>query len=175
MTGGVVVDVPSNGLLADGLAMPHSPRVYDGKLYLLESATGNLIYIDTPTGRKETVLALNGFARGMDKIGDFIFIGLSQLRKKSGSFEGLPVSEKSVFCGVVVIHLPTARIVANLKYEDSVEEIYDVRIMKGMRRPGLVSAQKGEHRLALTTPDEDYWALAADEVNDEQNRDIKRA
>lgn len=175
LNGGVVVDVPSNSLVAEGLAMPHSPRIYDNKLYLLESATGNLVIIDTSTGKKETVLALNGFARGMDRIGDFIFIGLSHLRKKSGSFEGLPVSEKSIFCGVVVVHLPTARIVANLKYEDSVEEIYDVRIMRGMRRPGLVSAQKGEHRMALTTPGEDYWAVATDEVNDEQNRDIKRA
>lgn len=161
--GGIVMEISTNSIIAEGLAMPHSPRVYDNKLFVLESATGNLSIIEPRSGKKETVLSLNGFARGMDRIGDFLFIGLSHLRKQSGSFQGLSIADKSLFCGIVVVHLPSARIVATLKYEDSVEEIYDVRIMKGMRRPGLVSAQKGEHRLALTTPDEDYWAVLKDE------------
>ncbi len=159
-SGGIVINVPSNSIVAEGLSMPHSPRIYDNKLYVLESAAGNLVCIEPSTGHKEVVLALNGFARGMDRIGDFVFIGLSKLRKKSGgSFEGLPIADKSIFCGVVVVHLPTARIVAHLKYENSVEEIYDVRIMPGMKRPGLINTKKGEHRLALTTPREDYWAI----------------
>lgn len=169
--GGVVVDVPSNSLVADGLSMPHSPRIYDRKLFVLESASGNFVCIDPANGKKEIVLSLNGFARGMDKVGDYVFIGLSQLRKKSGAFQDLPIAANSVFCGVVVVHLPTARIVSHLKYENSVEEIYDVRLMHGMKRPGLVSAQKGEHRLALTTPQEDYWAVLKEEIHEEQNRD----
>ena len=174
-SGGIVMEVTSNTIVAEGLSMPHSPRLYDGKLFLLESATGTLVTIDPASGKKETVLPLDGFARGMDRVGDFIFIGLSQLRKKSGSFEGLPIADKSLFCGIVVVHLPSTRVVAHLKYEDSVEEIYDVRAMRGMRRPGLVSAQKGDHRLALTTPHEDYWAVIKDEANESQDRDIERA
>ena len=158
-TGGIVLDVPSNTIVADGLAMPHSPRIYDNKLFLLESATGHLVCIDPATGNKETVLTLDGFARGMDRAGDYLFIGLSHLRKKSGSFHGLPIADKSVVCGVVVVHLPTARVMAHLKYENSVEEIYDVRLLPGIRRPGMVSSQRGEHRLALTTPEEDFWAV----------------
>lgn len=174
-TGGVVLEVKSNTLVAEGLSMPHSPRIYDGKLYVLESASGNLSCVDPHTGKKETVLSLNGFARGMDKAGDFVFIGLSQLRKKSSTFKDLPIAEKSIFCGIVVVHLPSAKIVAHLKYENSVEEIYDVRVMAGMRRPGLVSAQKGEHRLAVTTPREDYWAVLKEDINEEQDRDTERA
>jgi len=164
--GGIVIDVPSNSIVAEGLAMPHSPRIYNDKLYLLESASGNLMYIDTANGKKEVVVPLNGFARGMDRVGDFLFIGLSQLRKKSVAFHDLPIAGKSLFCGIVVIHLPTARVVAHLKYENSVEEIYDVRMMHGMKRPGLVSHLKPEHRLALTTPDEDYWAVIKQDEND---------
>ena len=172
--GGVVLEVESNSIVAEGLSMPHSPRIYDGKLYLLESASGNLVCIDTASGKKDVVLSLNGFARGMDRIGDFLFIGLSQLRKKSGVFNDLPIASKSLFCGIVVVHLPSARIVGHLKYENSVEEIYDVRIMRGMRRPGLVSAQKGEHRLALTTPEEDYWAVLKEETHEDENRNTER-
>ncbi len=173
--GGVVIEVSANTLVAEGLAMPHSPRLYDNQLYLLESATGQLVCIDPLSGKKEVVLSLNGFARGMDRIGDFLFIGLSQLRKKKGTFQDLPVSNKSVFCGIVAVHLPTASVVAHLRYENSVEEIYDVRVLHGMRRPGIVTAQKGEHRLALTTPHEDYWAVFKDEKNEDKSGHIERA
>lgn len=165
--GGVVMEVSTNSIVAEGLSMPHSPRIYNKNLYVLESASGNLVCIDPSSGKKDIVLQLNGFARGMDKVGDYLFIGLSHLRQNSGPFQDLPIASKSVFCGIAVVHLPSARVVAHLKYEDSVEEIYDVRIMHGMKRPGLVSAQKGEHRLALTTPDQDYWAIIKEEVHDQ--------
>jgi uncharacterized protein (TIGR03032 family) len=167
-SGGVVVDVSSNTLVAEGLSMPHSPRIYNDQLYLLESASGNLVCVDPANGKKEVVVSLNGFARGMDIIEDYLFIGLSKLRKNTRAFQDLPIATKSTFCGIVVVHLPTARVVAQLQYEDSVEEIYDVRIMQGMKRPGLVSAQKAENRLALTTPDEDYWAVKKQEQNEDQ-------
>lgn len=169
--GGIVMDVPSNSIVAEGLSMPHSPRIYNNKLYVLESSAGNLVCIDPMNGKKEIIVSLDGFARGMDKIGDFLFIGLSKLRKKSATFNDLPIAKKSLFCGIVVVHLPTAKIVGHLKYENSVEEIYDVRIMPGMRRPGLVSAQKAEHRLALTTPEEDYWAILKSELKEELKND----
>jgi uncharacterized protein (TIGR03032 family) len=173
--GGIAMEVSSNTIIAEGLAMPHSPRIYGNQLYILESASGNLVNVDPANGKKDIVVALNGFARGMDKVGDFVFIGLSQLRKKSVAFNDLPIAKQSVFCGIVIVHLPTARIVAHLRYEDSVEEIYDVRILHGMKRPGLVSAQKAEHRLALTTPEEDYWAVIKQEENEDQPGDITHA
>lgn len=164
--GGVVLEVNSNSVIAEDLSMPHSPRVYDNKLYLLESAAGNLVCIEPESGRKEVVLALNGFARGMDRAGDYLFIGLSHIRKKSGPFEDLPIAARSVFCGVIVVHLPTAKVIANLKYENSVQEIYDVRILHGVRRPGLVSAQNGEHRIAITTPSENFWAAMKESIHE---------
>lgn len=169
--GGILMDVGSNTIVANGLSMPHSPRIYDQRLYLLESASGNLVCIDPSDGKKEVVVPLDGFARGMDKIGDFLFIGLSRLRKTTKAFDDLPIAAKSLFCGIVVVHLPSARIVAHLRYENSVEEIYDIRIMPGMRRPGLVSGEKPEHRLALTTPEEDYWAVMKDKTNDDKSTD----
>jgi uncharacterized protein (TIGR03032 family) len=167
-TGGIAMEVSSNSIVAEGLGMPHSPRIYDDKLYLLESASGKLVCVDPRDGKKETVVALNGFARGMDRAGDFLFIGLSMLRQKPGAFQDLPIAAKSIFCGIVVVHMPSAKIIAELRYENSVEEIYDVRIMLGMKRPGLVNPQKPEHRLALTTPEEDYWALIKESENDKQ-------
>ncbi len=46
LSGGVLIEAPSGRVLADGLCMPHSPRLLDGELYLLEAGTGCLLRID---------------------------------------------------------------------------------------------------------------------------------
>ena len=165
---GIVMDVQRNTIISEGLQMPHSPRLYDGKLYVLESASGELVRINPADGKKERVLSLNGFVRGMDRYGDFIFIGLSQLRKTSPTFNDLPIAQKSIFCGVAVVHLPTSKVAGFLKYENSVEEIYEVRVLPGMRRPNLLNHLRPDHRMALTTPNEEYWAVTKEEKTDDK-------
>src|SRR5207247_1185934 len=49
-TGGVVLDVASGEVVVGGLCMPHSPRWYDGRLWLLESGNGALGHVDLDTG-----------------------------------------------------------------------------------------------------------------------------
>jgi uncharacterized protein (TIGR03032 family) len=44
--GGVLIDVASDALVAEGLAMPHSPRVKGEAIYLVESGRGALVRID---------------------------------------------------------------------------------------------------------------------------------
>ena len=157
--GGILMDVEKNKIIAEDLPMPHSPRIYDGQLYVLLSATGNLVRIDLSSGNVEILKSLDGFVRGMDRIGDYLFIGLSKLRETSTAFLDLPISNRSIYCGVVAIYLPHMSVAGYLKYENSVEEIYDVRILPGLRRPGLLSADKPEHQHALHTPDQNFWAV----------------
>jgi len=83
---------------------------------------------------------------------------LSKLRQTSQAFADLPIAQRSIFCGIVVMHLPTASIVGFIKYENSVEEIYDVRVLPGMQRPGILNHEKPEFRMALSTPDKTFWA-----------------
>jgi uncharacterized protein (TIGR03032 family) len=157
--GGILMNVSENTIIADGLQMPHSPRLYDSNLFVLESASGNLTVVDPNSGKKEVIASFNGFVRGMDRFGDFLFIGLSLLRKKSAAFSDLPIARKSLFSGVAVFHIPSAKVIAHLQYENSVEEIYDVRVLSGMRRPNLLNHTKIENRLPLSTPDGGYWPL----------------
>ena len=129
VSGGILMDVPSGEIVLEGLPMPHSPRVYDGKLYLLLSATGELVCAEPETGRYEVVTQLPGFVRGMARCGDYLFVGLSKLRKTSSTFAMLPISDQAVFSGIVVVSLSEGRIVEHLKYETGCEEIYDVQIL----------------------------------------------
>ncbi len=129
LSGGILMNVPSGEIVLEGLPMPHSPRVYDGKLYLLLSATGELVCAEPETGGYEVVTQLPGFGRGMARCDDYLFVGLSKLRKTSSTFAALPISEQAVFSGIVAVSLSEGRIVEYLRYETSCEEIYDVQIL----------------------------------------------
>ena len=129
ISGGIVMEVSSGEIVLEGLPMPHSPRVYDGKLYLLLSGTGELVCAEPETGRYEVVSQLPGFVRGMARCGDYLFVGLSKLRKTSSTFAALPISDQAVFSGIVVVSLSDGRIVGHLRYETGVEEIYDVQVL----------------------------------------------
>ena len=61
--GGILMDVESGEVITRGLSMPHSPRWYQGRLWVLESGRGGLGYIDNETGKYVQVIALPGFTR----------------------------------------------------------------------------------------------------------------
>lgn len=161
-TNGLLMDIESNEIVCEGLAMPHSPRWFEGKLYCLLSATGELIQVDTNTGKYEVVTRLKGFVRGMAKRGDYLFIGLSRLRQNSSVFRDLAITKDAVYCGVEIIHLPTGINVGHIRYQSSVEEIYDVQILPNSLRPGILNHTTETHRLALHTPEGGYWGQKAE-------------
>jgi uncharacterized protein (TIGR03032 family) len=138
--------------------MPHSPRLFDGELYLLLSATGELVRIDRETGKYDVVTKLNGFVRGLARYGDYAFIGLSRLRKNSSTFSKLPIAEMANEAGIVIIHLPSGAKVGQIIYHSSVDEIYDVQVLPGMIRPGILNTDRPEYKMGLSTPDATYWA-----------------
>lgn len=162
-TGGCLIDIASHEILVENLPMPHSPRIYDNKVYVLLSATGELAEIDMDNKNYKVLKRFDGFVRGMDRIGDYIFIGLSKLRQTSAAFADLPIAQRSIFCGIVALHLPTASMVGYIKYENSVEEIYDVKVLPGMLRPGILNLEKPEFRMALSTPTKTFWAQTSKE------------
>jgi uncharacterized protein (TIGR03032 family) len=162
-TGGILMDVPSNELVATGLPMPHSPRIHQGQLYLLLSATGDLVRLDPATGQYEVVCRLNGFVRGLAFHGDFAFVGLSKLRSSSKTFSQLSIADKAVHAGVAAVHLPTGRLVGEMRYLNTVDEIYDVQVFPNIVRPNILNTDKPEHKLGLTTPQTTYWAPIPEE------------
>lgn len=160
-TGGVVMHVPSNTIIAEGLAMPHAPRVYDGELYVLQSAKEEIIVIDPNTGKYDTVVRIPGFIRGMAKHENYLFVGTSRLRKSSSTFKQLNISPEADIAGVTVVHLPTGRIEARLEWLTSVDEVYDVQILPNVVRPNIINTYGENHNYALMLPDATYWARPA--------------
>ena len=60
-TGGCLIDVPTGETVARGFAMPHSPRVHGGRLWMLHSGVGRLVVVDPATGRHDDVVELPGY------------------------------------------------------------------------------------------------------------------
>lgn len=154
---GILLDVAANDVICADLPMPHSPRLIDDELYLLLSATGEIVRVDRTHGDWEVVNRLNGFVRGLERYGDYLFVGTSRLRK-THTFGDLELAQRDdLFCGVTAIHLPTGAIVGQLIYQNSCEEIYDVRILPGRHRPNILNHLTPAHRTAVTIPGSTFW------------------
>jgi uncharacterized protein (TIGR03032 family) len=136
--GGVLIDVRSSTAVASGLSMPHSPRWHQDRLWLLESGRGSLCTVDLADGHVHTVAELPGFTRGLTFAGDYALVGLSQIRESS-TFGDLPVTRrlKERQCGVWIVDIKTGEIAGFLRFEDLVQEIFDVALLPGTRYPEL--------------------------------------
>ncbi|NNC95116.1 MAG: TIGR03032 family protein [Chitinophagales bacterium] len=155
---GVVFDIEKNEVIVENLAMPHSPRVYNGDLYVLLSASGELVRVNIEKGTYDVIYKVDGFVRGMSYYKDYLFIGLSKLRENSSTFGKLKFAEKADRAGVLIIHLPTASLAGQIIYKTSVDEIYDVHILAGKLRPNILNTLNPNYKLGLMTPDANYWA-----------------
>ncbi|MEJ6589906.1 MAG: TIGR03032 family protein [Crocinitomicaceae bacterium] len=156
-TGGIVIDVETDEIIIDGLAMPHTPRIFNGELYTLLSATGELIKINKEKSTYEVIVQLDGFVRGMDLYNDYLFIGLSKLRENSSTFAKLNL--KANEAGIMIVHLPTASIAGKISYQTSLDEIYDVHVLPGKVRPNILNTIRPDYKEGVTTPDATYWAI----------------
>lgn len=129
-TGGVIIDIATKEIVVGGLSMPHSPRWHDGRLWVLESGRGELCVVDPEAGRTETVVELPGFTRGLVFAGGTAFVGLSQIRESS-TFGDLPLTQRleERVCGVWMVDLASGTIAGFLRFEDLVQEIFDVTLL----------------------------------------------
>ncbi|MFN0054660.1 MAG: TIGR03032 family protein [Planctomycetales bacterium] len=138
VSGGCLIDVASGQTVARGFAMPHSPRVHGGRVWLLHSGAGQLVEVDPTQGRVQTVTELPGYTRGLALYDRFAFVGLSKIRETS-TFGGMPIATRrpELKCGVGVVDLVAGRLVAHLEFVTGVEEIFDVQVVPGARCPAL--------------------------------------
>lgn len=159
LTAGVIYDIETSEVVCEGLAMPHSPKIYNGNLYVLQSASGELTHVDAATGKKETVTRIGGFVRGMSLLGEYLFIATSKLRKNSSTFSMLNFAEQENKCSITAVHLPTGSIAGHIIYQSSVDEIYDIHALPSAIRPNILNTKTEVYKLGLTTPGATYWAL----------------
>ena len=154
--GGVLLELASGEVITRGLSMPHSPRWYAGRLWVLESGGGGIGWVDPATGKYETLAMLPGFTRGLDFCGPLAFIGLSQVRE-SAIFSGIAIAERPLAercCGVWVVNIHTGQTIAYVKFEDALQEIFAVQVLPGVRHPDVINDQPRLIADSFIVPDE---------------------
>jgi uncharacterized protein (TIGR03032 family) len=138
--GGLVLDIPTGHAIVTGLSMPHSPRVYRGRLWLHNSGTGHFGSVDLEIGRFEPLTFCPGYLRGLAFVGDHAIVGLSRPRDDQ-TFSGLELDDElarrgaHARCGLLIIDLKTGDSVHWLRVEGLVRELYDVAVLPHAARP----------------------------------------
>lgn len=157
--GGAIIDVRTNQTLITGLSMPHSPRFYQGKLWVLNSGAGEFGYIDNLETTPEfiPITFCPGYLRGLAFWQNFAIVGLSKPRDKT--FSGLPLDatliskDAEARCGLMIIDLKSGSVVEWLRLEGMITELYDVQVIPGTRHPMILGFQTDEiSRLVTLDP-----------------------
>ena len=139
--GGVVLDVASGEVVASGLSMPHSPRLHDGRLWVLNSGQGQFGWIDRDSGEFNPVAFCPGYARGLAFIGRHAVIGLSRPRNNQ-TFAGLALDgelarrDAAPRCGLIIVDTDTGVTVEWMRLAHTIDELYDVAVL-----PGVIQAE----------------------------------
>ena len=153
--GGCIIDVQSNEVIVSGLSMPHSPRVYNNRLWVLNSGTGYLGTVDIQEKKFEPLTFCPGYLRGLAFIDNFAIVGLSKPRENK-TFSGLSLDDNLLAknaearCGLMVIDINTGDIVHWLRISGVVQELYDVAILSGVERPMALGFKSEEIRRTIT-------------------------
>jgi uncharacterized protein (TIGR03032 family) len=140
-SGGVLIDISNNHIITTGLSMPHSPRWHAGKLWVLESGNGGVGIVDPRTGKYEEICRLPGFTRGLDFVGPYAFVGLSQVRE-TAVFSGIAIAEMPQderACGVWAVDTRSGKIAGFVKFTEGVQEIFAVQALSGLCWPDVIT------------------------------------
>lgn len=139
--GGIIMNLQTNDIVAHGLSMPHTPRIYDGKLWFLEAGRGWLCRLDTKSGKVEKLLWRPGFLRGLRFHGKYAFLCSSAPRDTT--FGNLPLQDELAKrnvqpqCSLDVIDLEKMEVAHSLVITGFVKELYDVALLPACRQPLL--------------------------------------
>lgn len=156
--GGVILDVSNDKVVTDQLSMPHSPRVHDGQLYVLDSGRGYLCRVDRSTGRREEIAFCPGFLRGLSIHNGFAIVTVSLPR--DGGFSGLELDEAirkrdgEPWCGVLIVSLSTGDIVEFIRFDGEIRELFDVAVMPSVQLPMAIGLNTPEiHTMTSFDPE----------------------
>lgn len=151
--GGLLLHIPDSEVVATGLCLPHAPRIFRNRLWLLNAGSGEFGVVEPETGRFEPVAFCPGFPRGLDFTGDTAVIGVSNPRGGQ-PFQGLPrtarfAGNRRPFCGLLFVDLTTGAPVHWLRMEGPITELSDVRVLDEARHPMAMGVSTDElHRFA---------------------------
>ena len=154
--GGVLIDVANDRVVAEGLSMPHSPRLHEGFVWLHDSGSGYLCRIDPNSGRRENIAFCPGFLRGLVLLGHYAGVTLSQPRR--GRFQGLALDEElarrkvGAWCGIMIIDTRHGDVIAWVRFDNEIE-LFDVVAVPSARCAMMIAPDSSDLQDTITFED----------------------
>jgi uncharacterized protein (TIGR03032 family) len=152
--GGVIIDVDTDRVVTEQLSMPHSPRLANGSLWVLDSGRGYLCRVEPNSGKLEQVTFCPGFLRGLSFWSRYALIGASLPR--DGTFQGLELEQTikardgEPRCGAFILDSHNGDILHWIRFEGAVRELFDVSFIPGVGAPMCVGLGSPEMRTLIT-------------------------
>ena len=137
---GIIYDIWNEEIVCDRLWAPHSPNLYDGKLWILQSGTGEFGYVDLERKKFIPKVFLPGFLRGLTFCSHYAVVCLSMDRHDQ-AFKDMPLSDNLVAedetaqCGLRIIDMNDFSVKHEFNFTElsGVTELYDVVCVPGSR------------------------------------------
>ena len=140
--GGCLIDISTHQVVTSNLSMPHSPRIYRDRIWVLNAGTGEFGFVEPRDGSFRALIFCPGFLRGLTFHDDYALIGLSQARH-NGKFSGLPLEDsldkrdQKAICGLMAVDLKHPENSLTLEFEAPLRELFDVQAVAGLGHPNL--------------------------------------
>jgi uncharacterized protein (TIGR03032 family) len=150
---GLVHDVRRNAQIMGDLVLPHSPRIHDGALWVLEAGSGTVLRVRAG-GSVERLVQLPGFLRGLTFVGGHPLVTLSRPRRV-GAFAGLALDAfaQPACCGLRVLSQDGRAVEHGLDLPAEFDELYDVIALPGVAaRFAGVSTDAARRTVVLPEP-----------------------
>ena len=165
---GILIDARRNAILRSDLSMPHSPRLINNELYVLNGSEGELLRVDRDSGHSTVMTRLPAFTHGLCDHGGILFVGMSQDRT-SRKQEAPPVVQRlgTLTAGIAAIAERTGEVLGVLEFASGVTEVYDVQVLPGIRRAGMQNLLATDGFIGVETPHSVFWTKRPD--NDTQH------
>ncbi|HEY1683521.1 MAG TPA: TIGR03032 family protein [Tepidisphaeraceae bacterium] len=141
-SGGILMRYPDGQIIARNLSMPHSPRLRNGQLFLLDSGRGELVTINPANGEKQTIAKFPGFLRGLAFHGDYAFVGVCKIREKR-TFGNLPIESMydKFECAIHAVNLRDGSH-SFIQFTRGIEELFDIQILAGVQKPHVIGMEE---------------------------------
>ena len=152
--GGIIIDIVTDKIVAEGLSMPHSPRYHDRRLWVANSGSGEIGYINRKTKDFHTFAFCPGFIRGLAFMNGYAIVTLSKPRYKR--FDGLQLAESlekrdaDPWCGVQIISLADGSVAHWIRFDGAIQELFDVCVLPGVKDAITLGPQSAEIKTFIT-------------------------
>jgi MinD-like ATPase involved in chromosome partitioning or flagellar assembly len=109
------------------------------------------------TKKIEVVHDFQRFVRGLKKLDNYFFVTYSAVRESSKTFKSISFDNPTDKAGLLVYDMNIRSVVAQLEYQEDVEEIYDLDILDGFLKPAIINEQQDIYNSIITFPKNVFW------------------